>query len=117
MKNIIELYLKDTGSKFSKGFFYDEDGQAHELGRHVSAGMFTNSCLVHLVESPGEFVCRYFPQYGGIEFYNTIYRQQDYSRDMVIHNVGEKPLAIKFERSENVVVLAPGETKQITPEM
>lgn len=117
MKNIIELYLKDTGSKFSKGFFYDEDGQVHELGRHVASGMFTNSVLVHLVESPGEFACRYYPSAAGIEFYDTIYRQQDYSRDMVIHNVGEEPLTIRFQRGEEVIVLAPGETKQITPTM
>ena len=117
MKNIIELYLKDTGSNFGKGFFYDEEGKVHELGRHVAGGMFIDTVLVHLMESPGEFVCRYYPQYAGIEFYNTIYRQQDYSRDMLIHNVGEKPLTIRFQRSENVIILAPGESKTIKLEM
>ena len=62
-----------------------------------------------------EPVCRYFPYGRSITFYNTLYDQQDYSRRLLIHNTGDIPLEIDFERFEAAWTLQPGESKMITP--
>lgn len=113
--DLIELYLCDTNSQFAAGFFYDENKQPHPLVAFYHSGMMQDSVLVDLKEPPCETVCRYFPFGRSITFYNTLYQQQDYSRRLLIHNTGDSPLAIDFERFEATWTVQPGESKMITP--
>ena len=117
-KNIIELYLSmDERHCFAKGFYWDVDGEKHELGATVHVGMLVDSVLIGIEERAlfGEFLCRYFLR-SRIEFYDTLYSQQDYSIPMLIHNTsGEKDLVVKFERYDKTWTIAPGGTKCIVP--
>lgn len=114
---LIELYLNDEDTRFCKGFYYDADKKPHELYCDVHVGTFTDTCLIRLVED--EFmratVCRYYLQYGSVEFYNTLYKQQDYSRRMLIHNTSRHPMPVKFEGFPAVWTIEPGEKKYIMP--
>lgn len=47
-----------------------------------------------------------------IEFYNTLYRQQDYSRRILVHKI---PLVIQFEGFRAAWTILTGESKMITP--
>jgi len=113
---VIELYLtNDSHYKFCTGFYYDGDKKPSELVCHVHAGTLQDSCLITLKESPGVITCRYFPFRYSLEFYNTIYRQQDYSRRLFIHNVGKDTLTVSFERFKAEWRIAPGDKRWITP--
>lgn len=113
---VIELYLTtDAHYLFCTGIYYDAEKKPHELVCHVHLGMFQDSCLICLKESRGQIACRYFPHRHGISFYNTIYRQQDYSRRLLIHNVGKEYLKVAFDLFKAEWRLAPGEKRWITP--
>lgn len=112
---LIELYLCDEGDQFCAGFYYDAEKKPHKLECSVHVGTFTDSCLIQLAERPGVFVCRYFPHGRSVEFYNTLYRQQDYSRRLLIHNAAARPLRVEFERFSHVWTIMPGEAKMIMP--
>ena len=115
--NLIELYLSlEDNDYFGKGFYYDAGKQPHELVEIVHIGMLQDSVLVCFM--PGDelhgCVCRYFPN-NQVEFYNTLYGQQDYSTPMLIHNTGKKDLIICFQMFQYKWTIAPGESKYIKP--
>ena len=113
--DLIELYLCDTNSQFGAGYYYDEEKQPHPLYGSVHLGTFQDSVMVCLAEEPGICTCRFFPKGRTVEFYNTLYRQQDYSRRILIHNTGKIPLEIQFEGFRATWIILPGESKMITP--
>ena len=115
--NLIELYLSlEDNDYFGKGFYYDADKQTHELVEIVHVGMFQDCVLVCFMpeDELHGCVCRYFPN-EQIEFYNTLYGQQDYSTPMLIHNTGKKDLIICFQMFPYKWTIAPGESKYIKP--
>ena len=114
---LIELYLNDEDTRFCKGFYYDADKKPHELACYVHVGTFVDTCLIHLAEEEfmGATACRYYLRYGSVEFYDTLYHQQDYSRPMLIHNTSLHPMRIKFEGFPAVWTIAPGSEKYIMP--
>lgn len=115
--DLIELYLNDEDTRFCKGFYYDADKKPHELACYVHVGTFVDTCLIHLAEEEfmGDTACRYYLRSGSVEFYDTLYHQQDYSRRMLIHNTSKHPMKIKFERFSSVWTIAPGGEKYIVP--
>ena len=113
--DLIELYLCDENWQFAAGFYYDSEKQPHPLVGSVHLGTFQDSVMVCLEENRGICTCRYFPMGTRIEFYNTLYGQQDYSRRILIHNTGETPLEIRFQHFRATWTILPGESKTITP--
>ena len=113
---VIELYLStDAQFKFCTGFYYNAEKEPLELVCHAHAGTFQDSCLICLKSFPYDTACRYFPSRYSIEFYNTLYRQQDYSRRLLIHNVGKDYLTVSFEGFNAEWRIAPGDQRWITP--
>lgn len=113
---LIELYLSCEGMCFCKGFYYDAEKKRHELECLVHVGMHTDSCLICIADDGlGSIACRYFPGERGVEFYDTIYNQQDYSTRMLIHNSDTRPLEIRFERFDAVWTIEPDGEKYIMP--
>ena len=110
--DLIELYLTDQEYNFAVGYYYDEEKKPHKLDCFIHVGMITDSCLIRF---EGGTVCRYFPGMDGVTFYNTLYKQQDYSRPILIHNVGRDALRVKFENFNAVWTLLPGQQKTIQP--
>lgn len=117
--NLIELYLSERSHHFVKGVYYDEKGTPHNLDVLLHLGMLTDTALVSFEEPDlqGEnFVCRYYVRHGSnIEFYDTLYHQQEYKTPMLIHNVGDVPLCISFEMFDAQWTIAPRESERITP--
>lgn len=114
--DLIELYMTDVNVQFCNGFIYDEIKVPHQLTHDVHCGMFQDSVLIRKKDDlMGEYVCRYFPRGSTIEFYDTIYHQQDYSLPILIHNTGSIPLKIKFVGFRAVWTILPGESKRIQP--
>lgn len=112
---LIELYLCDENSQFAAGYYYDDEKQPHTLIGSVHLGTFQDSVMVCLEEEPGICTCRFFPKGHTIEFYNTLYGQQDYSRRILVHNTGKSPLLIQFEGFRATWTILPGESKWIQP--
>lgn len=116
--NLIELYLSlMEDNHFAAGFYYDANRKPHELVEYVHVGMFTDSVLIGTYEEVmyDEYVCRYYWRDTCIEFYDTIYGQQDYSTPMLIHNTGKSDLIIRFEAYPKLWTIKPGESKKIVP--
>lgn len=117
-KNVIELYLSiEENYHFAKGFYCDGDGVAHELSTHIHVGMFVDTVLIGTkdVGVGGDYVCRYYYR-DTIEFYDTLYHQQDYSTPMLIHNTSNHyDLIVRFEGYDKQWTIAPGESKRIVP--
>ena len=118
--NLIELYLsRERDDRFIKGFYYDEDKVPHELAAGVHLGMFVDSVLMRFVAEEdqikylGSYACRYFIRYSGIEFYDTIYGQQAYPIDILIHNVGNYDMEVKVEFLPEEWVVPVGESKRL----
>lgn len=107
---LIELYLMEENDHFCKGTYWDARGTAHPLAvcRHV--GMVVDSCLLcDAREETGRFYGRYYLQSPGqVEFYDTLYGQQDYSVPMLIHNCGTIPLTICLEGYGQAGTVDPG---------
>ena len=59
-------------------------------------------------------VCRYFPN-AKVEFYDTLYGQQDYSTPMLIHNTGKRDLVVGFQMYPYEWKIEPGTSKHIMP--
>ena len=112
---LIELWLENDGYQFVKGFYYDENKERHALRNFVHLGMFQDSCLIGLEENPSFTVCRYFPRFNAVEFYDTLYGQQDYSTPMLIHNAGDDALTIKFEFNPQEWTIAAGGELTVVP--
>lgn len=116
--NLIELYMSlEDDDYFGKGYYYDEDKKVHELKEHVHVGTFQDSVLVDFM--PGDSihgtVCRYFPLWSSVEFYDTFPHQQEYKTPMLIHNTGKHNLPIRFQGYSKVWTIKPGESKTIIP--
>lgn len=117
-RNVIELFLSNEDYyQFAKGFYHDEQGEVYELISNIHLGTFQDSVLVRFVpnEKINGYVCRYFPEANGINFYNTIYGQQGYSTPIRVHNVGESPFLVRFDRYSYTWTINPGENKLIVP--
>jgi len=116
-KGLIELTLCSRGTRFVRGVYHDPRGGRHRLRCEVHVGMFTDSCLIQVAEGPGMGVCacRYFPREDGIEFYDTLYNQQDYSTPMRIHNGGKLPLKVRFQYYDPVWTIPPGGSRDLVP--
>lgn len=113
---LIELFLTTSGYQFAAGFYYDAQKQPHPLEQSVHLGMFQDSVLIRVKDDRfGRYVCRYFPLGSKITFYDTLYKQQDYSVRMLIHNNGKIPLQIEFQGFKATWTIQPGEAKEIQP--
>ncbi len=116
--NLIELYMSmEDDFYFGKGFYYDKNKQPHELKKWVHLGMFQDSVLIYPKTSDPSMgtVCRYFPYHSLIEFYDTLYHQQEYKTPMLIHNTGNDNLPVKFQEDSRTWTIKPGEAKYIIP--
>lgn len=107
---LVELYLMEDGDHFCKGIYWDARRAAHplELLRHV--GMVVDSCLLRdPCGEPERFYCRYYLELPEkVEFYDTLYGQQDYSIPILIHNCGTIPLHILLAIYGEVGTVDPG---------
>lgn len=114
---LIELYFDDSYEHFCRGTYYDEEKKPHDLVGYTHSGMFTDTYLIGMEEDAmfGEYMCRYYLGSERIEFYDTLYNQQDYSTRMLIHNTGNTPLQIQFESYHAAWTIQPGESKSIMP--
>lgn len=112
---LIELYLCDQNYQFAAGYYYDADKQPHQLKDSVHLGTFQDSVLISQSDNFSNCVCRYFPLGRTVEFYDTIYQQQDYSRRLLIHNTGSTPLTIRFQGFQASWIIHAGESEMITP--
>lgn len=116
--NLIELYLADDNDYyFEKGYFYDDKKVIHPLKRHLNIGMFYDSVLLDVAGETewGNYVCRFFPNWREVKFYDTLYHQQDYELPMLIHNTGTTKLRVKFEGMKAEWRIQPGESRRILP--
>ena len=112
----IELFLSDRGNRFVRGYWHGPEGERQELDCYVHLGMFTDSCLIYPAhEWDGMALCRYFPREYGVEFYDTLYKQQDYSTPLHIHNTGNDPLQVRFQFFDACWTIPPGENRVILP--
>ena len=111
----IELYLNDEENHFCKGIYYDVDKTPHELECIVHLGTFQDSCILCVDGNVMHSVCRYFPRFSSIQFYNSLPRQDSYRQPIVIHNIGENPLRVTFQSSDAEWSIQPGITETIIP--
>ena len=111
----IELYLNDEENLFCKGFYYDDGKAPHELECVVHLGTFQDSCILCIDGNVMQSVCRYFPRFNSIQFYNSIPRQDSYRQSIVIHNIGETPLRVTFQGGDAEWTIQPGDTETIIP--
>ena len=58
-------------------------------------------------------MCQYFPRREAIEFYNTLYEQQNVTIPMVIHNTGKKDLEIGFQMYPYIWIISQGQKKVV----
>lgn len=115
---LIELYFSLSEPLiFCKGVYYDEKKRPHELTADKHLGLFMDTVLVRFSENAefGEYLCRYYLQRPTIEFYDTLYHQQEYDIPLFIHNVGKEELQIEFEGDIRIWPIKPGESKMIFP--
>lgn len=107
---LIELWLMEENDHFCKGLYWDAGGTAHPLAVTRHLGMVVDSCLLFDdQEGPGRFYGRYYLESPGqVEFYDTLYGQQDYGVPMLIHNCGTIPLSICREGYGQAGVVDPG---------
>lgn len=111
----IELYLNDAENNFCKGIYYDVDKVSHELECVVHLGTFQDSCILCVDGNVMQSVCRYFPRFSSIQFYNSISCQNSYRQPIVIHNIGETSLRVTFQGSNAEWTIQPGDTETIIP--
>lgn len=110
-EELIELYLSEENDHLCKGLYWDKAGVAHPLTTRIHLGMVVDSCLLYAADEKEE---RYFARYylqadDEIQFYDTLYGQQDYSVPLLIHNCGTVPLTISREWYGQVGTVAPGD--------
>lgn len=113
--NLLEFWLGTGDYLFDKGVHYDDSGVPHLLTNSVHLGTFQDSCLIQYQETMCPTVARFFPHHAGVEFYDTIYGQQDYSTPMLIHNTGKMPLTVEFQFGGVEHIIEPGEDLLIHP--
>lgn len=113
--NLIELYLCAENWLFATGFYYDSEKKPHPLVGDLHLGTFQDSVMVCLEENRGICTCRYFPMGSVVEFYDSLYHQQEYPYPLLIHNTGKTPLEIRFQHFRATWTILPGEAKTITP--
>lgn len=111
---LIELYLCEQNYQFAAGFYYDANKQPHQLKDSVHLGI-QDSVLIFQSDNFSNCVCRYFPFGSTVEFYDTIYQQQDYSQRILIHNTGTIPLTIHFQGFKDTWTIQPGASQMIMP--
>ena len=114
-KNILELWLGKGDHRFGKGVHYDTDGNPHVLQLSIHLGTIRDSFLICHEDNPGIIVARYFSGYQGVEFYDTIYGQQDYTAPMLIHNTADYELSIRFQFAKVEHRIEPGGEHLIHP--
>lgn len=114
---VIELWLDNSYEHFCKGIYYNKKKEPEDLTGDMHVGMFTDTYLIGVREQCdyGNYICRYYLGGNKIEFYDTIYHQQDYSERMIIHNTGTEPLQIEFEGYYATWTIHPGKSKSIIP--
>ncbi len=114
---LIELFINDEMNRFCKGFYYDENKEPHMLDCFTNYEMNETCGHVHIWENNriSETVCRFYIHEKGIEFYDTLYHQQDYSKKMLIHNTADNPITISFQFSDVSYVIAPGGSIEFMP--
>lgn len=113
--NLIELWLGTGDHRFDKGVHYDAAGLPHILQLSIHLGTMRESFLICHMDNPGNIVARYFSGFQGIEFYDTIYGQQDYSTPIWVHNTADYELSIRFQFAKVEHRIAPGEELLIHP--
>lgn len=107
-KNLIDLYLTDTGDHFCEGTLYDGDGIPHTLHCLAHEGLFEDSYLLY--ERLPDFVCRYFTDLLGLCFYKA---PPSRFAALLLHNESVKPLRIRFQGIREEVILAAGQQVRI----
>lgn len=113
--NLVELWFGKGVYKFDKGVHYDRSGDPHILTIYAHLGTFEDSFLISYRDDLSVTVARYFRGFSRIEFYDTLYGQQEYDLPMLIHNTSEVPLTIEFDFCNDEYVIAPGSEQLINP--
>ena len=113
--NLIELWLGSGDHRFDKGVHYDADGNPHILQLSIHLGAVRDSFLICHMDNPSVTIARYFSGYQGIEFYDTIYGQQDYAVPMRIHNTADYELSVRFQFAKIEHRIEPGRELLIHP--
>lgn len=106
--NLLELWLGSGDHRFDKGVHYDAGGNPHILQLSLHLGTMCDSFLICHRENPHIIIARYFSGYQGIQFYDTLPRQQDYSTPILVHNTADYELSIRFQFSDTEHRIAPG---------
>ena len=106
--NLMELWLGSGDYLFDKGVHYDTDGVPHLLTCSIHLGTFQDSCLINYQDGLSITACRYFPHDHRVEFYDTIYKQQDYTTPLWIHNTSKAPLTVEFQFGGVEHIIEPG---------
>lgn len=105
-RNTIALYLSpDERQFFAKGFYRDNNGIVRELVCQTHLGMFQDSCLLSFKDDPSSVLCRYFPHFDTVEFYDAL-NQDPLSIPLRIYNTS---------REYGLGVRLHGEARQIPP--
>lgn len=113
--NLIELWLGTGDYLFDKGIHYDADGAPHLLTNSIHLGNIQDSFLICHRDNPSITVARYFSGFQGIEFYDTIYGQQDYFMPILVHNTADYELSIRFQFAKIEYRVESGREKLIQP--
>lgn len=113
--NLLELWLGTGDYMFDKGVHYDTDGVPHLLTNSIHLGTVRDSCLISYQDSLSTTACRYFPHYQRVEFYDTIYGQQDYTVPMLVHNTSGASLTVEFQFGGVEQTIEPGGKLLIHP--
>lgn len=113
--HLIELWLGTGDYLFDKGVYYDAFGVPHVLINSIHLGTIQDSCLICHQDAMGATVARYFPRQTSVEFYDTIYGQQDYSTPIWVHNTADYELSIRFQFAKVEHRIKPGGELLIHP--
>ena len=115
--SVLELFMSfNEVSCFAKGFFYDKQKKPHELYKYEPYAKATDPIFLHYEkESALHCVCTYQTFSKGIAFHEPSHHERHSFLPIIIHNTGDYPIPIWFQRSPETWTILPGEVKRIIP--
>ena len=99
--DLIELYLMSSPDYLALGYYYDSFGTVSKLILYVHSGMFMDSYLI-TSDKDARIICRFLKKSSCLFFYGTKHTFQNSNTKLLIHNVSEECLSIKFENHETL---------------
>lgn len=112
---LIELWLDNSHTNFCRGYFYSPTGNHQGLYPCVHLGMNEYSVLLNLNDDSFPAICRYYPGFSEIKFFNTPFHRSKHKTQILIHNVGEHVLHVTFRGAPDVYKIMSGGNLLINP--